>query len=203
MIVTEEALSHFRSGKPDALGMGKLPAQWFTLTDREFELERPRNDRNAHGTEPGHEIVVVFAFTQSVPVLKSGREWFALNHQCGGIYCEHLHMIATRLKPHPAIYPLARKIAQEGWAADDGRFNHTDLLASRIGWYLNALTEIGVDCECTWRYLTEGLYPIDATDDNLSLLCEDAPELHELALNYSPVRYDSNPTIFILTENSD
>jgi hypothetical protein len=203
MIITEGELSRFRSGKTDLVPIKKLSPRSFTLTNCVFESEWPQRDPNAPWTEPDHEIVIVFAFTEWVPVLKSGREWFALDHQCGGLLCEHLHMIATRLQPRPAIYPLARQIAQEGWGADNGRFDSFDLLASRIAWYLTALKRIGVDCECTWRLLTEGVYPIDATDANLHRLVEDPPELSDLALNYSPARYDPNPAILILADNSD
>jgi hypothetical protein len=203
MMITEGDLSRFRSGKADRLMIRDLPYQWFTLANHVFESEWPQTDPNARWTEPDHEIVVVFAFTESVPVLKPQPEWFALDHQCGGFLCEHLHMIATRLKPRPAIYPLARQIAQEGWGADRGLFDGLHLLASRIGWYLTALKRMGVDCECTWRHLTEGVYPIDATDANLRRLVEDPPKLSDLALNYSPARYDPNPAILILADNSD
>lgn len=112
-------------------------------------------------------------------------------------------MLATRLKARPSIYPSLRQIARNGWAAEGGRFNRIDLLASRISEYVAALKQIGVDCECTWRYLTEGMYPIDATDDNINYLAEDAPKLSELAVNYARARYDSNVAIFVLAENSD
>src|SRR5262249_17995135 len=141
---------------------------------------------------------------QHVPALKSGREWLALEHQCGGLLCEQQRMIATRLKPRPSmIYPSLRQIARDGWGAENGRVNRIDLLASRIADYVAALKQIGVDCECTWRYLTESMYPIDATDNNLNCLAEDAPKLSDLAVNYAPARYDSNAAIFVLAENND
>jgi hypothetical protein len=204
MIVTEEILSHYRSSD-GGLAVKNIPARWFACALDAFRTEwRHIPDLSTSLTAKALlEVVVVFAFVRDVPVLKLGRDWLALKHQCGGLLCERQYMVATRLKARPSIYPSLRQIARDGWAAEDGRFSRIDLLASRISNYVAALRRIGVDCECTWRYLTEGVYPIDATDDNLDCLAEDAPKLSDLAVNYAPARYDSNVAIFVLAENND
>jgi hypothetical protein len=79
------------------------------------------------------------------------------------------------------------------------------VLASRIASYVAALAQINLDCECTWPYLTESLYPIDATQDNLNRVAEDAPDLESIAEwgGFLRARYSANPVIFCITENSD
>jgi hypothetical protein len=64
------------------------------------------------------QLLVVLAFTRYLPVLKPGREWRALVHQCGGYACEQEVMIATRLTPRPSVIPTFENIVREGYAAN-------------------------------------------------------------------------------------
>jgi hypothetical protein len=204
MIITEEMLSPHRS-KSGFLSVQSIPPELFTETHDAFRPDWPDPDDMSGLVEAGAElpIVLVFAFAQHVPVLKSGREWLALSHQSGGLLCEHQLFVATRLKPRSSVVPPLQRIAREGFGAENGRFSSSDLLASRIANYVAELKRIAVDCECTWPYLTESVYPIDATNDNLARVAEDAPTLGDLAVAYEPARFDNNPVILCLTENSD
>ena len=128
----------------------------------------------------------------------------ALQHQCGGYSCEQQVMIATRLTLRRSIMEPLRSIAREGYFAETGHFDRDQLLASRLTTYLKSLSNLGLDCECTWRMLTESLYPIDATQKNLNLVAEDVLDLKSLAQwHYPPVRYLSEPVILFMTKNSD
>jgi hypothetical protein len=207
MILTEEILAPYRlkNGPVRIDGGSPLPPNFFTPTSRAFHwanltaLENPRDPKERF------ETVVVLAFTGSAPVLKPGREWHGLDHQCGGYSCEHQRMIATRLDPRPSVLSAMRLIAREGYGAETGHFYRSQLLASRIATYVTALQRLNLDYECSWRYLTESLYPIDATQDNLNRIAEDAPGLESVAdwKDYVHVRYSSDPAIFFMTENSD
>jgi len=209
MIVTEEMLAPYRKdGGPVSIdgifqSLLRLDTNLFTPTDVAF-----RSDWANHRSAgiPGIsreklEIILVLAFTRSVPVLRPDREWLALYHQCGGGSCECETMIATRLAPRTSVLPTLHLIAREGFDAETGHFDRGQVLASRIANYVAALARIHLDCESTWRYLTESLYPIDATQDNLNRVAEDAPDLESLGLPRA--RYAIDPVIFFMTENSD
>jgi len=80
-----------------------------------------------------------------------------------------------------------------------------ELLASRIVRYVNGLNELDLDCESSWRHLTESVYPIDATQENLDRIAENAPKLDDLVdwSGFIRARYANDPVILLLTENSD
>jgi hypothetical protein len=204
MIVTEEILKPYRlKGSPVNIVHRPLPDIFFTPTHNafRFDSENPTTPENPHDPKHTLEIVLVLAFTRNVPVLKPGREWLALVHQAGGYSCETQGMIATRLTPRPSVLSSLQLIAREGYGAE----NRHSLLSSRIVSYVAALTRIGVDCECTWSFLTESLYPIDATQRNLDQVAEGAPDLETISdwKFHSRARYCSDPAIFFMTQNSD
>jgi len=183
-----------------------LPPEFFTQSSEVFELERPSpNEEASSDPKEALEIVAVLAFTRHAPVLRPGREWLAIDHQCGGYACEQQRMIATRLNLRPSISSEMLRVAQVGYFAESGHFNRDSLLASRIAAYIAALARIGLDCECTRRFLTESLYPVDATQENLNRIAEDAPDLDSIAHRngHSRARYSDQPAVFFLTQNSD
>lgn len=214
MIVTEQMLAPYRAdGRPlsfriaDRLRLRNgtfIPSNLFSDSSAFFQpfwwakpdKQDPKQDL---------QVVAVLAFTEHVPVLKPGREWIALSHQAGGYSNEHVLMIATRLESRPYLKPALNAIAREGYFAEDGRFNKNNILASRIAKYVTALDELNLDCESSWRLLTESVYPIDATQDNLDRLAVDAPALDDIAdwTGFIRARFSSDPAILLLTENSD
>jgi hypothetical protein len=209
MIVTEEKLRPYRSNGGNVnIVHRSFPDIWFTDTSDafRFDLENLTVPEDPRDPKERLEIVLVLAFTRNVPVLKPGREWLALDHQAGGHSCERQSMIATRLTPRPSVLSSLRLIAREGYGAQNGWFQRDTVLSSRIVAYVAALARIGVDCECTWSYLTESLYPIDATQGNLDRVAEDAPDLETIADwkgHHSRARYCPDPVIFFMTNNSD
>jgi hypothetical protein len=208
MIVTEEILRPYRSkGGLVNIVHGSFPDIFFTQTSDAFRFhsENPTTPENLRNPKETLEIVLVLAFTRNVPVLKPGREWLALVHQAGGYSCETQGMIATRLTPRASVLSSLQLIAREGYGAENGYFNRSSLLSSRILSYVAALKRIGVDCECTWSYLTESLYPIDATQSNLDQVAEGAPGMETISdwKGHSRARYCPDPAIFFMTDNSD
>lgn len=212
MLVTEEILAKYReNGSAVRLdggaGSPRLPANLFTHTGLEFASEWSNGVSSAtfDAMRERLQIVLVLAFTRSVPILKPGREWLALEHQCGGYACEQQRMVATRLTPRASVLPALKRIAREGLYAESGHFNRRDILASRIADYVASLASMGLDCEASWGYLSESLYPVDATQKNLNRVAENGPSLELLAdwSNVVRARYSKDPVIFFMTENSD
>jgi hypothetical protein len=226
MIVTEEILapyrskdgcvqisynpysySHYLSKYGGIDSVLRLPEDMFTPTDQAFRSDWPNLDGPKNLSDPREtlEIVLVLAFTRWAPVLNPGREWLALEHQCGGYSNAVIKMIATKLTPRPSVVSPLRLIAREGYGAEKGNFDRSQLVASRIASYVAALARIGLDCEASWRHLTESMYPIDATQANLDRVAENAPELASIAAweGRQWAGYINDPAIFFLTENSD
>lgn len=65
-----------------------------------------------------------------------------------------------------------------------------------------ALARLGLDCENSWRNLTEGAYPIDATQGHLDLLTEEALPLAKSA-GWSGQEPRHNAVILLLAWHSD
>src|ERR1700722_2376780 len=174
MIVTAEMLAPYRSIKALAAIGGidptviQLPHAFFTDTTDAFSADWKNVEgiRDYEEAREKLEIVLLLAFTQIVPALKSGREWLGIDHQYGGHSCRHKCMIATRLNPNPSVVSTMRQIARDGWDGDGGHFYEP--YPSRVSSYADALSDIDVPCKNTWVHLAESLYPIDATQENLN-----------------------------------
>jgi hypothetical protein len=212
MIISEAMLApHRKNGGSVSISGGSQHSISLPVT---YTTDAFCSDWSAH-REPGSrmvsieklEVVLVLAFTINVPILKPDREWVSLYHQCGGGSCECQTMLATRLTPRAGVLPTLRSIAREGFGAETGHFDRHQVLASRIAAYVAALRQIGLDCEASWRYLTESLYPVDARQDNLDRIAENAPDLETMVewRGYKPPLrgYLQDPVIFFVTENSD
>ena len=209
MLITEELLSPFRT-KDGALEFNShfttgIPHQLFSRTTEVFSADW---STGIASDDPKNtlKIVMTLAFTRRIPPLKPGRTWLGLEHQCGGLACEQQRMIATPLNPRPSMISPFLEIAREGYCGDNGHFYRgAPILASRIVSYFTALARIGLDCECTYPHLTEALYPIDATQDNLDRIATDAPLLDEIAdwTDFTRARYSDDPVIFCMVQNSD
>ncbi|MGB8287509.1 hypothetical protein ELI13_04590 [Rhizobium ruizarguesonis] len=214
MIVTEDVLSRFRD-KGEVLSRfrdkGKvpvrsLPSSLFSQTgDLLFKNDAaPLSQFPSEVREVIH-VVPVLAFLQTVPPLSDEREWIALHHQCGGYHCLEVAMVATILTPNVTIKDKLDQIGKQFYFAQHGNLEPGNMLASSISAYSTALSAIGLDCECTWRRLSEGLYPIDCTQENLNKVASDAPSLDMLAdwRGFTRARYSTDPIILLLASNSD
>lgn len=197
-----EPLPGFLESAAALLSPGRvvLPSEMLTPTHKAFETEwnafdssRPRETLQA---------IPVLAFRRHVPVLNPAVEWRGLVHQCSGFYCQQMRMVATRLRPRPAIAAHLNGIVRKHYDADAGFLHPDNLRASQVVSYVETLARLGLDCDVSWRNLTEGAYPIDATQKHLDLLTEEALPLAEIA-DWSDQEPRHNAVILLLAWNSD
>lgn len=148
------------------------------------------------------QAIPVLALMRFVPILNPRLLWQGLQHQCAGVYCNQLRMIATRLRPRPAIAPHLNAIVRENYDGEAGFFHQNHLRASHIVSYVATLERLGLTCETSWSNLNEAAYPIDATQENLDLITEGAPPLSEIA-DWSAHEPQDCAIILLLSDNSD
>jgi hypothetical protein len=213
--VTEELLMHLRitygswvATLPLPIAVARYPWDFFTGTWIAFADDLPMPTQYGSGPKGADalEIVAVLAFTQSLPPLAADLTWLALDHQCGGINCNHFCFVGTRLKLRPEIYPVLRKIARDRWplgphdhiSKDDEKTYATQKAAYKID-----LKALSLSCDTVEDYLTESLYPIDATQENLERIAENPPRIFDLIATNEQSSRGANLAIFILTANSD
>ena len=179
-----------------------LPRGMFSATWVEFQDDMPEPDSYGDTGRDQLEIVLLLAFLEHVPVLVSGIPWLALVHQAGGVACDHPQFIARRLRPRPSIYPKLRRIARDRWPNDAGdRYDPSCLVqTSKLKLDLN---QLGLTCDHTIHCFTEGVYPIDATDEAISIVSEEYFVLADLIVDFDPCFERSNLAILILSANSD
>jgi hypothetical protein len=145
------------------------------------------------------DTVAMLAFTTSLPTLAPRLEWLAVDHQSGGLCCDHPHFVGLRLAIRPAMVEPLRNLARHYYEAAGGHFYSANVLASDIVSYVGKLADLGVTCDRSYRLLQEGVYPIDATPEALALIADNPPELDIVQdrLGYGGL------AILILAENSD
>jgi len=118
--------------------------------------------------------VLVLAITQRPDFLrefnfKLTRQWLKVQHQTAGYACHQVYMDATILKPREPekLHILNREYS-------DSCINMWGLTLDDAVTYRQRIIDLfGVDCNDTFHYLEEGIYPIDATQENLKKLCKD------------------------------
>lgn len=182
-----------------------FPKTFFTYTDKFFRSDWPNLElawARGETEDKVLEIVLLYAFIKWVPDLTNHGQWVALAHQAGGYTCEYHRMIATRLTPRPEIYEQLRNIARKRFMACGGRFSIGDMTASGISDYVMDLREIGVDCDWSYRCLTESMYPIDATHENVDKVSLEVQRLSDLIERHKPSSH-TNAVLLAITENSD
>jgi len=127
--------------------------------------------------EDEHKIdlpVLVLAITQSLDFFqtfnfKPTRKWLKIQHQTAGYACHQVYMDATILEPREPekLHILNREYS-------DSCINMWGLTLDCATAYRQRIIDLfGVDCNETFRYLEEGIYPIDASKENLKKLCKD------------------------------
>lgn len=100
---------------------------------------------------------------------KPRRQWLHLQHQTAGNACHQVFLDATILEPRH--YEKINALAKD---YDDSCLNMWGLTIDTIIEYRERLNELlGVDCNMTFSMLEEGIYPIDATTENIKKLCKD------------------------------
>lgn len=175
--------------RPTIIDLGAV-----TLTDSaEVFKDVWSNSMHHHGT------VTVLAFTKQVPRLPESRTWWALQHQGAGYACAQTAMIATRLAPRPYIQAAFDRIAADNHYACGGYFDSPDRDPDLTARYLAEVVALGLSCDgVALGQLHEGVYPVNATTETLTQVCEDVVDLLPLVGDK-----DASPLILFLSENSD
>ncbi len=147
---------------------------------------------------PGHRTVVVLAFLDLVPPLPATRTWLALRHQCAGVACRQLYMVATVLEVREEVAAAFNGIADEN---DDCGRAFEDPESGAVERYLARLGEVGLACgPASLAHLCESVYPVDATPKALARVTEDGDDLLGLLFHPDPL---ARPLLVALSENSD
>lgn len=97
-------------------------------------------------------------------------KWHRVYHQTAGLACRHTTFVARRLAIKEEVREKIKKIHNHYYGTSLGGFQPSlDELIS----YQEKLKEIFancIDCQNTYKYLQEGQYPIDPTQDALDYL---------------------------------
>lgn len=162
-----------------------------------------------------------------LPALPGGFSYIAVANQTTGVACAHKYLVGVKLGISKAASSVAKALA-----AFPDRDGH-----DCVGLYRHSLGELsaydalmrsfGLSADSCWEHLAEACYPIDATDDNVSALTQDAfptalmrQTAEDLALSCGVLkkvsgqpgvlaaeRFDitkpSRWALFLLTENCD
>ena len=154
------------------------------------------------------EIVVILAFMQKVPQLPDAREWFALHHQAGGHSCEQYYFVGTRIALRPPLYPVLRQIARDRYPGGRSGWDSSNFSAHALAYnqdemqiYRSDIAELGLTYTGTW--LTESMYPFDATLKNLRRITDEHVEMSQFGLNSQADVEDTGAVFLIVTSNSD
>jgi hypothetical protein len=115
-------------------------------------------------------VAAFIGFMDFVPVLADGHPWCLLDHQTAGHACSHVRFVARHVLLNAEIEFEWLRIAahwynqQLGW--------DLPALGSLIE-YRAQLQRIGLDCNSskTYRYLKEGFYPVDLSQDVMDRIC--------------------------------
>jgi len=102
---------------------------------------------------------------------KPGRKWRLLDHQTAGVGCHHPWLFATRLTPKQKALVGMYAVAQEWFGSNVGCLGPGLSEISRYNARLRRL--FGTDCQLSYVHFEEGLYPIDASRENMKRMAQD------------------------------
>jgi hypothetical protein len=146
---------------------------------------------------------VDLAGTLSLPLL----DRFGLlevEHQGAGHSCIPWFCVATPVSIHDAYIGFVRELCSHFFHAHGGWMDGVNV--SEHEQYLDLLRTVGLtaDCLSEFKGLMESVYPMDATDKNLSsLLAQPAKALTSLGPLLSDATARERLRIFVLADNSD
>lgn len=151
--------------------------------------------------------------------LDGGREWHRLVHQASGLFCEQRQLVATRIALRPELELPARELSQRWY---DSQISRQTVTLDDLVIYRDDLRVLfGVDCSHAWRDLREGVYPIDASAENLAKLSDEAigdladfidwsrfdrahiETVNEVKREIARIRLDGKWRLWLLGQNSD
>jgi hypothetical protein len=148
-------------------------------------------------------IAAFVAFMDVVPVLADEHPWCLLDHQTAGYACRHLRFVGRRVLLKPEMELKCLEIATSWYNSQLGRDNPC---LSELVRYRSQLQEIGLDCNSsrTFKYLMEGVYPIDLSQSIMDHVCLQPFSLESLLGNPRPYGSIEHYAILIaIAPNSD
>ena len=105
-------------------------------------------------------------------------KWVYLCQQCAGHGVNHLWLQCRVLKPKPAMLQRMKEIDERWFDSDEGAWSAPHL--STILEYRKQLSEIqfprwkfDLDCNRSYHWFREAVYPMDCFTGALSAVCED------------------------------
>lgn len=159
-----------------------------------------------------------------LPALPEGFSYTAIANQTTGVSCAHKYLVGVRLEVNQTIAASIAVFSERDGHDCVGLYRHS---LGELAAYDALLQSLGLSADTCWEHLAEACYPIDATDDNVSALTQDAfptslmrqtsedlfyangsaTRLAGLAASAAPDRFDmtkpSKWALFLLTENCD
>lgn len=131
----------------------------YNFLDRDYDISLP---------------VLVLAIEQNPQYpreykFKPTRKWLPIQHQTAGYACHQRYLDGFILNPRN---PERLKLLNDVYL--DSCINMWGLVLSQVNEYNKRIQELlGVTCEFSFMDLEEGIYPIDATQENIKLLAKD------------------------------
>ncbi|MBM0169532.1 hypothetical protein [Altererythrobacter sp. C41] len=116
--------------------------------------------------KPPADCCLVLSFTHAIPPIPELEEWTFTRHETGGIWQEAKRLVLKRLPVSEdgadIAHTIARSMAHSNVGAVHALFDQ--LLA-----YRRMLNEFGLDCNQHVQSLAEGYYPVDLTEEALTI----------------------------------
>ena len=134
----------------------------------------------SHEDIPQRMRVAAFvAFMDSVPVLADQYPWCLLDHQAAGHACRHPRFVGSRILLKPEIEINFVEIAKS-W--HDSQLGWDLPCLSELTEYRSQLQKMRLDCNSskTFKYLMEGLYPVDLSQAVIDQVCVEPFSLENL-----------------------
>ncbi|MCL6336291.1 hypothetical protein EXT65_21085 [Pectobacterium carotovorum subsp. carotovorum] len=152
------------------------------------------------GFDPDERFpALVLASVDSIPA-ECGEGWRLALEDCGGFSCDYLAAAVLPLAIRPDMVRVLEQIVEEDFSPDRldyfTMFDSDQVAAVKRG-YLTCLQAAGLSCSPdNLDRLTQALYPVDATPENLAILSGDAIDLSAFAVSHGLV-------VFIVGQNCD
>jgi hypothetical protein len=163
------------------------------------------DDISSHAETLQRMRVAAFAaFMDRVPVLADEHPWCLLDHQAAGNACRHVRFVGRRILLKPEMEIEFLDIAKSSYDSQLGR-GDLECLTELVR-YRSQLQEIGLDCNSsgTFKYLMEGLYPIDLSQSVMDQVCLQPFSLESLLGNPRPYGSIEHYAILaVIAPNSD
>lgn len=137
-----------------------LPDEWFTHTmghywPDDWDEKKPMN------------AVPVLAYVFALPKLPVGIEWFALEHQSGGLECNQLRMVAAVLEAEGDCQSKFDAVAQFFYHSFTDKSADAAPIGQVYATYPAIMSDLGFSCEHSKFTLEEALYPMDFNAANI------------------------------------